>query len=61
METYNNLYLNPNVKPILHIFELEEMFERVGTFVVWTNYKGLPPPFKIPKCLILTKLVRPSK
>jgi hypothetical protein len=30
METYNNLYLNPNVKAIFHTFEPEEMFEKSG-------------------------------
>ncbi len=29
----------------------------VGTFIVGTNYKGLPLPFKIPECMILRKLV----
>jgi hypothetical protein len=28
----------------------------MGTFVVGTNYRGFPLPFKIPKCLILTEL-----
>jgi hypothetical protein len=28
METYNNMYLDPNAKAILHTFELEEMFKK---------------------------------
>jgi hypothetical protein len=28
----------------------------MGTFVVGTNYRGFPLPFKIPKCLILMEL-----
>jgi hypothetical protein len=35
METYNNLYLNPNAEAIFHTFELEEMLEKGGNICCW--------------------------
>jgi len=35
METYKNLYLNPNAEAIRHTFELEEMFEKNGNICCW--------------------------
>jgi hypothetical protein len=46
METYNNLYQNPNVEAILHTFELEEMFGKSGNICYWDKLQGLPTPFQ---------------
>jgi hypothetical protein len=46
METYNNLHLNPNVEPILHIFELEEMLENSGNIYCLDKLQGPPTPLQ---------------
>jgi len=42
METYNNLYLNPNAKPIFHTFELEDMLEKSGNICYLDKLQGPP-------------------
>jgi hypothetical protein len=46
METYNNMYLNPNVEPIFHIFELEEMFKKSGNICCLDKLQGPPTSFQ---------------
>ncbi len=35
METYNNIYLNPNAKANFHTFDLEEMLKKSGNIYCW--------------------------
>ncbi len=46
METYNNMYPNPNVEPFLHIFELEEMFEKNVNICCLDKLQGPPIPLQ---------------
>jgi hypothetical protein len=46
METCNNLYLNPNVELIFHIFELEEMLEKSGNICCLDKLQGPPIPLQ---------------
>jgi hypothetical protein len=51
METYKNLYLNPNAEAILHTFELEEMLKKNGNICCWDKLQGLPTPLQDSKML----------
>jgi len=51
METYNNLYLNPNVEAIIRIFELEEMLKKSGNICYWDKLQGSPIPLQDSKML----------
>jgi hypothetical protein len=46
METYNNMYPNPNAKPLFHIFELEEMLEKSGNIYCLDKLQGPSIPLQ---------------
>jgi len=44
METCNVLFLNSSAELILHIFDLEEMFEKIENTCCWDKLQGPPIP-----------------